>query len=583
MSISDRATMDSSDWETICSSNGTDGSISNQTPGSNGEAFATDNDVKADTNPSRQSKWLPLPTDPDLRQETLLETDFTALLLKPAENCLDRPTIEYLSLTSMDEARQWFDEATAAAEVPQPDGRGNLQVLSFHRPDFNNSGTGVFKEMCVRGGPVRETTERYTGFAGLSRYRWPPQTTATDEAKREGSSNDDARPDPDPHPLQRLVYDIEIETWLPFGTLSYFPQSKTTVLAMMIDSSVPSGSVKLLEYMATAVEDDHDRAFRDPLMFQHPLSGLLIVISMAVNDVMNDTPHIIDHILAEAGFHQYSNLTRRDARLIPSRDLSILTSDAVAYSVDLAQSDGTLMGLSRMLRYLRDENEELNRLGYFDSPELQRVRHLIDEWSRYIEYRSDSLSQYTKAWQHQANALIQGLQNVITQKNQDSTLAIAHESRRIAEASWKDTTSVTAITLITMLFLPATFMATLFSAKFFEDSVYNGDANRQATTYLATTFPLTAVVIFLWYAWVWFRRRRANVVLGRRQRLDMEDNEDLESKSEREGSEGWSSSGDLGSQSRRSEDLELQSRGEDLKRSARKRMMGKMNKFLSSR
>ena len=63
----------------------------------------------------------------------------------------------------------------------------------------------------------------------------------------------------------------------------------------------------------------------------------------------------------------------------------------------------------------------------------------------------------------------------------------------------------------------------------------------------------------------------------------MEDNEDLESKSEREGSEGWSSSGDLGSQSRRSEDLELQSRGEDLKRSARKRMMGKMNKFLSSR
>jgi len=462
MSIGDRATMGSGDWETIGSSDGTEGSVSDQATGSNGEAFTTDNDVQEDTDPSRQSKWLPLPTNRRLRQETLLKTDITALLLKPAENCLDQPTIEYQSLTSMDEAGKWFDETTAVAEVPQPDGRGSLHLLSFHPRDPNLSEIDVFEEICVRCGPVRETRAHIAGFTGLSRYRWPPQTTATGGAKREGSSNDDARPDAHSRSLQRLVYDMEIETWLRFGTLSYFPQSKTTVLALGIYSTVPADPVELIEYMATAIKDGYDRdgAFREPLMFQHPLSAILIIISWAVDYVrLDEAPFEIDSILTRAGFHQYRNLTRPDARLIPSHELAILTSNAVAYSIGLAQYDSSFMGLSRMLRYLRDENEELNRLGYFDSPELQRVRHLIDEWSRYIEYRSDSLSQYTKAWQHQANTIIQGLQNVITQKNQDSTLAIAQESRRIAEASWKDTTSVTAITLITMLFLPATFMA----------------------------------------------------------------------------------------------------------------------------
>lgn len=210
-------------------------------------------------------------------------------------------------------------------------------------------------------------------------------------------------------------------------------------------------------------------------MWQHPLSALILIMSweLANTEWTVNTARQIDDIIQKAGFHRYSNTERKDARQIPSDELSRLTSDAVANSVDIAQTDSILQGLSRTLRFLRDENEEMNRLGYLASPELKVAKHMIDEWAKYLEYRSDNLSMYMKGWHHQANAVIQGLQNVITQKNQDSTLAIAQESRkiaddsrrladesrRLAEASWKDTTSVTAITLITMLFLPATFMA----------------------------------------------------------------------------------------------------------------------------
>lgn len=477
-----------------------------------------------------QLNWEHLPVeDHDLLEDLLSRTENTALLLKPSEDGLGAPKLEYKSIQTLGAVKEWLDEASAVAKVPKSDAQGTLQLLVFHPKEYDSDEYEAFKDVVIEGGPTRAPWEHYVGFAGLSRYRWPRRGPAPPGSGQ--SLAEDMKADPD----QRFIYDLEIQTWLSIATSIFFPESNTTIVALTLYNTDILGFV---ENFIKIAENDHGRAFRDPRMFQHPLAALVLLISweLANTEWTVNTARQIDDIIQKAGFHRYSNTERKDAREIPSDELSRLTSDAVANSVDIAQTDSILQGLSRTLRFLRAENEEMARFGVFNSDELRHVRYIFDEWAKYLEYRADNLSSYMKGWHHQANAVIQGLQNVVTQKNQDSTLAIAlesrkiaddsrrlaDESRRLAEASWKDTTSVTAITLITMLFLPATFMATLFSTKFFEDTVHGGDGKRQATTYIATTFPLTVLTVALWYGWVWFRRERGKAILKRRETLEMQ-------------------------------------------------------------
>ncbi|CRJ88247.1 hypothetical protein BN1723_001543 [Verticillium longisporum] len=106
--------------------------------------------------------------------------------------------------------------------------------------------------------------------------------------------------------------------------------------------------------------------------------------------------------------------------------------------------------------------------------------------------------------------LIRGVQIVIAQRDQEATLKLAAESTNIARASWQDTTSMTAITVITMVFLPGTFTATLFSMPWFEDLAGNGNATIQMKVYTILTVLLTAGVISGWRVWCRIRHKRRN-------------------------------------------------------------------------
>ena len=103
--------------------------------------------------------------------------------------------------------------------------------------------------------------------------------------------------------------------------------------------------------------------------------------------------------------------------------------------------------------------------------------------------------------------------------NRDSTtnLQIAAESTQIAKRSAsiayetrRDSAAMKTIATLTMLYLPATFVSSLFGTNFFALST-NGPGNPVFVVselwwmYLVSAVPLTLLNLFVWR--VWLRRR----------------------------------------------------------------------------
>jgi len=108
--------------------------------------------------------------------------------------------------------------------------------------------------------------------------------------------------------------------------------------------------------------------------------------------------------------------------------------------------------------------------------------------------------------------------------NRDSTtnLQIAAESTQIAKKSAsiayetrRDSAAMKTIAILTMLYLPATFVCSLFGTNFFALST-NGRGIPVFVVsdlwwmYPATAIPLTLLNLVVWRVWLRWRRNRSN-------------------------------------------------------------------------
>ncbi|PHH61113.1 hypothetical protein CDD81_775 [Ophiocordyceps australis] len=100
----------------------------------------------------------------------------------------------------------------------------------------------------------------------------------------------------------------------------------------------------------------------------------------------------------------------------------------------------------------------------------------------------------------------EALYNIMSQREARLNLEIAKEQRRIAHASKRDSTAMKSISLMGAIFLPGTYLASVFSMTFFN---FQADAVHPVATqfwiYFAVTIPLTAAIVGTWY---WFDHRR---------------------------------------------------------------------------
>jgi hypothetical protein len=100
------------------------------------------------------------------------------------------------------------------------------------------------------------------------------------------------------------------------------------------------------------------------------------------------------------------------------------------------------------------------------------------------------------------------LYNIIAQKESKLNLEMAGQQRRLAHASKRDSNSMKTLSLLGAIFLPATYLASVFSMTFFNFQNGGGDGPIVAPTlwiYFAITIPLTLVIVLVW--WVWEKNR----------------------------------------------------------------------------
>lgn len=95
--------------------------------------------------------------------------------------------------------------------------------------------------------------------------------------------------------------------------------------------------------------------------------------------------------------------------------------------------------------------------------------------------------------------------NLITQNESRTNISIAEESKRIAVETKRDSDSMKTIAALTMVFLPGTFVAPLFSMVFFHVGSDVGSSlsvDRHWWLYLAVTIPLAIVTVGCWLGWL---------------------------------------------------------------------------------
>jgi H+/Cl- antiporter ClcA len=103
------------------------------------------------------------------------------------------------------------------------------------------------------------------------------------------------------------------------------------------------------------------------------------------------------------------------------------------------------------------------------------------------------------------------LYNIIAQKESKLNLEMAAQQRRLAHASKRDSTAMKTLSLLGAVFLPGTFLASLFSMTFFDFNV-GSDGDGQGAqiseylwVYFVVTIPLTLAIVGSWW---WLDRRR---------------------------------------------------------------------------
>ncbi|ORY70164.1 uncharacterized protein BCR38DRAFT_455018 [Pseudomassariella vexata] len=126
------------------------------------------------------------------------------------------------------------------------------------------------------------------------------------------------------------------------------------------------------------------------------------------------------------------------------------------------------------------------------------------------------IENYAHTTLERLNIQRQALYNIIAQKESKLNLEMAAQQRRLAHASKRDGTAMKTLSLLGAVFLPGTFLASIFSMTFFDFNVgsSNGlddDSSGKGATvseylwiYFVVTIPLTLLIVLSW----WFLDKR---------------------------------------------------------------------------
>ncbi|KAF5609026.1 Mg2+ transporter like zinc transport [Fusarium pseudoanthophilum] len=135
----------------------------------------------------------------------------------------------------------------------------------------------------------------------------------------------------------------------------------------------------------------------------------------------------------------------------------------------------------------RKFEKELGSVLQKDLSHDSKLRVLVEIYSRMSQSRDSDIESLPGKIESQRNVLY----NLITQH--DSYL-----QARLARESLRDSKAMKTLSILTILFLPGAFIATMFSTNMFDFK----SKNQQVRIYFAIVIPLTAFLMICWVLWL---------------------------------------------------------------------------------
>ncbi|KAH9844576.1 hypothetical protein Tdes44962_MAKER07273 [Teratosphaeria destructans] len=277
-----------------------------------------------------------------------------------------------------------------------------------------------------------------------------------------------------------------------------------------------------------------------------------------------DDTYSLDRLLAAQQYQNRHPKVPRDFSILPITVLVHHIDETLSYVQRLARevtstekriADGDIRlednGDYKLLNRLNLEHIRLERRARFEAELGQNLLKYIDEYYRmwialweggtsYIEDMREKIEQqsrYSEQVQRDLEILPRRIKNqskaisnyVIQRDNKlniqlaESNKRIAEEARRdnllnlemaaataqVAEETRVDSAAMKTIAVLTLTFLPGTFVASFFSIQMFQWDIPDGSSvSPYLWVYFVVTIPLTIVVYLLW-VW-WFKHSQRN-------------------------------------------------------------------------
>ncbi|KAG9497443.1 hypothetical protein J7337_010304 [Fusarium musae] len=245
------------------------------------------------------------------------------------------------------------------------------------------------------------------------------------------------------------------------------------LLYSMVDSTVAGNSSKLSGVIQADAGVDLRRTFSDvrDLIGRHGHHQTLLPVQLfrshyemtlsAFNSIQADVGIVDEKLL-----RQFEEQSKLDDASNLYRDLSMTLHKC---SMKLAE-------LGRRRKF----EEELGTKLQQDLKDDSKLRVVVEIYSRMSQSRDSDIESLPGKIESQRNV-------------HDSYL-----QARLARESLRDSKAMKTLSILTILFLPGAFIATIFSTNMFEFS----SKNQQVRIYFAIVIPLTAVLMICWVLWL---------------------------------------------------------------------------------
>ena len=248
--------------------------------------------------------------------------------------------------------------------------------------------------------------------------------------------------------------------------------------------------------------------------------GLMALQTLASDTVANvrEKGNRLYEAQKTTGFHTYDRMreTEVGSEEGPEPDLASVTKEVLAVASNLTGWENASIQLVSFASYIVLENSRFMNTRFApDSGAGTRMSRFLDEQATKLAGDVQAAKHDILAWLSTATFQLQGVLNLISQKD-------AHVSIQIAKETKRDSSSMAAIAAMTMLFLPGTFTAVslpsrarspsqdyhahllsaqaFFALPFYEDQIKEHGPHF-FWVYWVVTIPLTILVCTAWAIW----------------------------------------------------------------------------------